>query len=469
MGLTKPLEMLKGALEPSGLPARQTGLPMFQSLLRQSWFPGSLQVAFTLAIVVLAYLGLQPVRRAETNPALAVIWLLWWPILPFTVPFLGRLWCALCPAGALGDWAQKCVPGSRPMAPSWVQKFGAWFALVGIVATGLAFLAFALETNGPLTVAFLAIISAGAVILALPYKGRVWCRWFCPLGMMLGLYGRTGWVAVGPGPAGAGPATAAARTCPQFTSPISHRRRHDCILCGVCFKEGNPNEVVVQTELWPRLPDLPTLPGESSTEQAGRQARHRWQLPRLTLVEALAVTLLLGLLTVDSLRMTPLYLKYTTWAMSLIDNYRLGLTLGGLALMGLILTGQVVIAQLMGRHADRARLFGELSFILIPLVLALHLALSTQHLFAGGPSALQGIGIELGLLAAGHTPPADAYFVNLPMKVFQFLLLALGVGGMAYLSGRGKAGLDRGSLLPVWSAPALALGIIFWQPMSAAC
>ena len=448
MGLTKPLEILRELPEPSRLPTGPAGLRLFQSLLRRPWFPGSLQVLFTVAIVALAYLGLQPVSRAETNPALAVIWLLWWPILPFTVPFLGRLWCALCPPGALGDWAQKFVPRSRPMAPSWVQKFGAWFALVGIVATGLAFLAFALETNGPLTLVFLAIISAGAVLLALPYKGRVWCRWFCPLGMMLGLYGRIGWVTVSPGTAGAGPAVAAARACPQFTSPISHHRGHDCILCGVCFKEGKPDEVVVKAEFWTHLKE---------------------RLPRLTLVEALAVTLLFGLLAVDSLRMTPLYLKYTTWAMSIIDNYRLSLTLGGLALMGLILAGQALLAMRMSRHTNRARVFGELSFTLIPLVLARRLALSAQHLFGGGPGTLQGIGVELGILAAGHTPPADAYFVNLPMKAFQFLLLALGVGGMAYLSGQGKAGLDRGSLLPVWSAPALVLGIIFWQPMSAAC
>lgn len=415
------------------------------ALLLSRWFPTALQALLLVTMVVLSYLGLQPIHRAETNPATAAIWTLWWPLLPFSVLFLGRFWCALCPAGALGDWVQRLFPATRPMAPTWVQKTGTRFAMVGIVATGLAFLALALESNGPLTAVLLTIISIGAVLLALRYRGRVWCRWFCPAGIMLGLYGRLSLIELRAGRAG-DKLTVTNQSCPQFTSPVSHLQHRDCILCGVCVKAGEA--VAVQPSSW---------------------FREGWKVPSLTLVEALTVSLLFGLLAVDSLRMTPLYLDYMTWAIPVVDNYRLALTLGGLALMAGILAAQMAVATLGGKGAGTLRLFRELSLVLIPLVFALHLAISAQHLLAGSPGILQGVAVELGLLAAGHLPPDSAYFVNLPLKAFQVLLLALGAAGMIYLDGRWQVDSIGLRWLLARSAPGLVMVLVFLQPMSAVC
>lgn len=397
-------------------------------------------------MVGLAYLGIQPIHRAETNPATAIVWLLWWPILPFTGLMLGRLWCALCPAGALGDWAQTLLVRARPMAPTWIQQFGTWFAVVGIVAIGLAFLALGLETDGGLTMLFIAFISVGAVSLALVFKERVWCRWFCPLGMMLGLYSRVGWLEIEPGIAGAKAAGTAARNCPQFTSPISSQRRHHCIFCGLCLKKGDM--VQVRFNPWPI--------------QAGRA-------PTLTLVQALAVNLLWGLLLVDSLRMTPFFPGYMAWALAYVDNYRFALTLGGLAIMGLVLAAQVGYSRLAWPKGNAEQLFRQLSLTLIPLALALHLALSTQHLVSAGPGVLQGIGTELGFLASGHMPPADAYGVSLSLKAFQLFLLVLGIAGAMYFSGNGKMAFGQRARLLAPVAPGVMQGLIFLQPMSAVC
>lgn len=418
-----------------------------EALLRWQWFPGGLQALFTVVLVAVAYFSLQPTRRAETNPATAILWLLWWPLLPLTVLFAGRLWCALCPAGALGDWVQAVFSGARSMAPAWTQRLGAWSALAGMVVTGLAFLALGLETNGALTALFLALVTVGAVALALFFRGRVWCRWFCPLGLMLGLYSRVGWLEIGPGTAGIRASARTARACPQFTSPVSRQRRHDCILCGQCLKQGG---------------DTVRLSCDLSPGGAPRP-------PSLTLIQALGVNLLLGLLMVDSLRMTPLFTDYMTWALSYLSSYRLALTLGGLALLGLVLGSQVGYARVVARRGDRGRLFRQLSMALIPLALALHLALSAQHLVAGGPGVLQGIGAEMGFLASGHMPPADAYSTSLPLKSFQLLLLALGAAGVAHYSARGKLALGRGARLMVSATPGLMQGLIFLQPMSAAC
>jgi len=415
------------------------------ALLLSRWFPTALQILFVIIMVALSYLGLQPIRRAETNPATAAIWTVWWPLLPFTILLLGRLWCALCPAGALGDWVQRLFSATRPMAPTWVQKTGTWFALVAIAATGLAFLALALESNGPLTVVLLTMFSMGAVLLALPYKGRVWCRWFCPLGIMLGLYSRLSLIELHAGKVEH--KLTVIRTCPQFTSPMSHLQHRDCILCGVCVKSGEA--MAVQSSWW---------------------FRKGWKIPSLTWVEALTVSLLFGLLAVDSLRMTPLYLDYMTWALPVTDNYRLALTLGGLALMAVILSAQMALATLGGGGLrGTQRLFRELSLVLIPLVFALHLAISAQHLLAGSPGVLQGVAVELGLQSSGHLPPDSAYFINPLLKAFQMFLLALGVAGMVYLDGRWQVNSINWRRLLVRATPGLVMTLIFLQPMSAVC
>lgn len=158
-----------------------------------------------------------------------------------------------------------------------------------------------------------------------------------------------------------------------------------------------------------------------------------------------------------------------TWVLPLMDNYRLALTLGGLALMVVIPLAQMALATLGGGVSGATRLFRDLSLILIPLVLALHLALSAQHLLAGSPGVLQGVAVELGLQSSGHLPPDSAYFVNVPLKVFQAILLTSGVAGMVYLDGRRKVGLHSWRGLLVRTTPGLVMTWIFLQPMSAVC
>lgn len=377
------------------------------------------------------------------NPGAALVWQLWWALLPFLILLTARGWCAVCPFWTLGTLAQKLRPSLAPPVPSTLRRIGPWLATSGLAAMGFLFLLLSLESNGPLTAALLLVFALGAVGAALLWRGRIWCRYLCPVGLMAGLYARLAWLKLEPlgDPRNA---AAAGRGCPVFTSPLSSRRAQDCVLCTDCLKAPGGEAVAVRF----RAPSL-----ASQT---------------LAPPEAVGVSLLLGLLLVDALRMTPPYLRYMAWAVPQTGgDYGKALALGIAGVSALLLLGQVGVTLLSAQGRWSWPQFAHLSMALLPLALATQLALSAQHLMAIGEVA-RNLGAELGLLAPGHMPPADAYVVLWPLKGLQWAMLMAGGATSLYLTRRGGA--------PWWRVPtvvtallALTLLAIFLEPMSVTC
>ena len=424
-----------------------------ERLLRWRAFPAVFQWPLLGLVALVAYLALRPVHHAELNPGAAIVWQLWWAFLPFFILLTARLWCAICPFPALGDAAQRLSPLPLPLPPSRVRRAGPWLATIALALLGFVFLLLSLEGNGPLTAVLLLVFAVGAVGTSLLWRGRAFCRYLCPLGLMAGLYSRLAWLRLGPYGDHKGQAAMAARRCPLFTSPIASRRAQDCTLCAACLHGEGGEAVTVRLQ-------RPSLAG-----------------PALSTAEAMAITLLLGFLLADALRMTPLYLRYMARATPLLGgDYQTAMASGVAGTVILLLLGQAVLALIMGRMR-RAEgpgktggfwpVFARLSLVWLPLALATHLALSAQHLLAVDIVA-RNLGAELALFAPGHMPPADAYSFVWAMKGLQWATLAVGLGAALYLAGR--TGQDRGPSLLVGAAlPAMALGAIFWEPMSVAC
>lgn len=415
---------------------------MLTALFRQRWYPSAFQAAAGLAAVVAVYFGLRPVRHAELNPGAALVWQLWWPVLPFLGVALARAWCAVCPFPWLGDALQRLPGRGRPLAPHFVRGFGPWFAALSLLALGVSFLLFSFESDGRLTAVVLLAFAAMAASTALAWRGRVWCRFLCPLGMLLRLYARLSPFSVRPAnEASRGAAVRAAARCPLLTTPVAAERTADCVVCGDCFKAGS--RAVVGSFRRPAVPFA------------------------LEPVEAAAVGAVVGLLLADAFRMTPLYLDYMAAVVSGL-GWSYDLALGVALALGVLATLSLQAGiGLLRRGAAFWASFGRLGAVLLPLALALHLALSLQHL-TGAPAAFTSVLAEAALVAPGHMPPSDAYGTSLPLKLSQFALVggALLVGWTLVLRRRQGEGAAVTAGLAV---PALAGGFIFWQPMAAAC
>ena len=231
--------------------------PKLRYFLRSDWFPDRINYGFTLSFfaVIVLVLFLAPQNRQE-NFALNMFWAWWWPLILLGFPFIGRLWCAVCPFMIYGEITQKLslilFPRSLKKWPrEAAEPWGGWF-LFGLFALILLWEElWDLENTAYLSACLLLLITAGAMIFSAIFERRFWCRYLCPIGGMNGLFAKLsmtelraqqgtcsaecttyqcykGGVAKGEGQETNG--------CPLYSHPAQLADNKDCVLCMTCLK-----------------------------------------------------------------------------------------------------------------------------------------------------------------------------------------------------------------------------------------
>ncbi|MFA6001065.1 MAG: 4Fe-4S binding protein [Thermoleophilia bacterium] len=445
-----------GSFEPA---AEQGRYGAIGRMLRWRLYPGLFHWPLYVALAILIYFAFAPGQRGEGNLATEVVWRLWWPLLPFVLLLAGRIWCGVCPFGGAADAAGRLV-GKRPAPPSFFRKAGPWLGAASVFAFGIAFLALGLESNSGATGIILIAMTLLAAGLSLMYRGRTFCRYLCPVGMISRVYSFFSWSR----PQGSSDRQAV-KSCPVGLSTVSLRQPSQCHLCGACTEVHAPGGITTRF-----------TPGGMRKPQAREFGRP----------EATLSLLLLGLMAADSVRMTSLFARYQQTALPVFSyNYRLTVVAGVTALAGLVLAAQLLISRLGVERHGWSPAFARASFTLLPLTLGVFLSLALQHLWSGALPSLQTILVESRLTDwSGHMPPANVYFTSLPLKAIQFtmlgagLFLSLKVAGAepwekSFAEGPRPAGDVRMS--GAWTRRAIVLmaaagfGFLFYLPMSGAC
>ncbi len=231
--------------------------PDLRRFLRSDWWPDRLNYGFTLGafavVVLLLFVG--PQHRHQ-NLALNLFWAWWWPLILLGFPFVGRLWCAVCPFMIYGEVTQKLSLWLLPrQLKRWpreeAEKWGGWF-LFGLFA--LIFLweeLWNLEDTAYLSSCLLLLITAGAMIFSAIFERRFWCRYLCPIGGMNGLFAKLSMIELR---AQQGTCSAECTTyqcykggpqkgegletggCPLYSHPAQLEDNRDCVLCMTCLK-----------------------------------------------------------------------------------------------------------------------------------------------------------------------------------------------------------------------------------------
>ena len=231
--------------------------PKLRQFLRSPWYPDRLNYGFTLGFfaVVVAVLMWGPQTR-DRNVALNFFWAWWWMLMLATFPFVGRLWCAVCPFMIYGELAQKfslwvyprkLQPWPRQEAETW----GGWFLFALFTLILLWEELWNLENVAYLSGCLLLLITAGAVVFSLLFERRFWCRYLCPIGGMNGLFAKLSMVELR---AQQGICSASCTTyqcykggtqkgegletsgCPIYSHPAQLQDNRDCVLCMTCLK-----------------------------------------------------------------------------------------------------------------------------------------------------------------------------------------------------------------------------------------
>ncbi|MBD2664452.1 nitrogen assimilation regulatory protein [Richelia sinica FACHB-800] len=231
--------------------------PGLRRFLRSDWWPDRINYGFTAIAfpLLIAILFLGPQTR-DRNFGLNLFWAWWWPVFLFIFPFLGRIWCSVCPFMIYGEITQKLSLKLFPRTlKRWprenAEKWGGWF-LFGLFT--LIFLweeLWNLENTAYLSAWLLLLITAGAIIFSTIYERRFWCRYLCPIGGMNGLFAKLSMTELR---AQQGICSASCNTyqcykggpqkgegmetdgCPLYSHPAQLEDNKDCVLCMTCLK-----------------------------------------------------------------------------------------------------------------------------------------------------------------------------------------------------------------------------------------
>ncbi|MEL7331073.1 MAG: sigma 54-interacting transcriptional regulator, partial [Cyanobacteria bacterium J06560_2] len=233
------------------------GYGQLRDFLLSPWWPDRINYGFTLWFypIVIAVLFWGPQTR-DQNFALNFFWAWWWPLILLSFPFVGRLWCAVCPFMIYGEVVQKLSLKVWPRQlqgwpRAWAERWGGWLLYGGFALILLWEALWDLENTAYLSAWLLLIITAGAVICSVLFERRFWCRYLCPIGGMNGLFAKLSMVELRAqqgicsatcntyhcykgGPAeGIGQATAG---CPVYSHPAQLTDNRNCVLCMTCLK-----------------------------------------------------------------------------------------------------------------------------------------------------------------------------------------------------------------------------------------
>ncbi|MBE9051890.1 sigma 54-interacting transcriptional regulator [Nostocales cyanobacterium LEGE 11386] len=231
--------------------------PGLRKFLRSPWWPDRINYGFTAAAfaIIVGILFIGPQTR-DRNFVLNFFWAWWWPFFLFLFPFLGRVWCAVCPFMIYGEITQKLSLWLFPRKlKGWprqqAEKWGGWF-LFGLFT--LIFLweeLWNLENTAYLSACLLLLITAGAMIFSALFERRFWCRYLCPIGGMNGLFAKLSMTELR---AQQGICSASCTTyqcykggpekgegmetngCPVYSHPAQLEDNRDCVLCMTCLK-----------------------------------------------------------------------------------------------------------------------------------------------------------------------------------------------------------------------------------------
>ena len=389
--------------------------PVIRAILKNKFFPLILH-PLTVAFLGLAILlGLAGPQTADRNLSLILIWGIWWPVLVFSFLLAARVWCALCPMGALAGWASR-LANLGLKVPQFIRKYGPYLSVAGFAAIIWMEQATHMSRSPSATAYLLLAILAGALIAGILFERQAWCRYLCPLGAFAGTFASMSALSLRANTnvcrnecknhecyAGKGDV----KGCPMYQGAFSIQTNLHCSLCGNCVK---------------------LCPYESPRLNLRVPGNELWTIPQLTLATAAFVPVLMGSVFVRVLENTPVFSAAILFVGS---DYLATLTLLIAATafsFGAILVSSQPAAN-PGRH-DISTRFIWAAYAFIPLAFAGELSYQLSILISYGsqlPAQLGGyLGLNLETLSIQTSP--------LLMGGIWLALLLPGVGGTLYVA-----------------------------------
>ncbi|MFZ5998051.1 MAG: 4Fe-4S binding protein [Nitrospirota bacterium] len=369
-------------------------IPWIKRFMKSAWFQPAFQIPVLIFFIIIILAGLFDIQQGDRNIATLLMWTIWWAAIIFTFVFVGRVWCMMCPFGAVQDWIGRIARLNRnfpkPLRNIWLSSFiffglTWWDSYSGIV-------------NRPALTAFLLLgFFAVAIGMALVFKGRSFCRYVCPIGGLIGLYSMFSPVELrnrcietcrehrvkecvkGNAPG---------RPCPMFETPMTLDRNNYCNFCSECVKSCSRDNIVVRFRSF---------------------AKDLWVSAKGYMDEAYLALVILGVSIVVTGEMVEPWHRWMDAIGKALPLNLLGITdhagaekaivlivmtIGSLIIPALLLLAASVIVRNSTGPASPLGLraiFIQFAYMLIPVGLAMHLAHNISHLVKEGPGIIPAV------------------------------------------------------------------------------
>ena len=368
----------------------------------------------------MAFQQLAGPAAAQRNAGTALMWVLWWPILPITFVLVGRLWCAVCPFGAISDVVQKLVGVNRPV-PRFLKLYGLWIIDAQFLAITWSDHVWGIVESPWGSGVLLLLLTTGVIISGALFQRRTFCRYLCFLGGLCSNYSRGSVVELRAdqdicrtckAKAACFNGTATQPGCPLFNFPRTMDSSANCTLCANCIK---------------------ACPNDAIQVRARKPLSELWFLDKPKIEESFLAMAIMGIVLIQNLTMLSIWQDILGWIEKTtgITSYPLIFTVAFVVAVSV----PVGLMALASKVASRGNLentvtnFARFGYALIPLDIAAHLAHNLFHLLAEGGVVFSTVASLFGFDSA-QMPTALAS--SSTILILQLIILALGVAGSAY-------------------------------------
>jgi ferredoxin len=394
------------------------------TVLRSRWYPGVLQIPVAAVFGLVAYQLLVGPDNAHDNAGTALMWVLWWPLIPIVFVFLGRFWCAVCPFGLISDVVQSFVGLHRPV-PRFLKRYGIWIIDASFLAITWSDHVWGIVESPWGSGVLLLLLTTAVIISGALFQRRTFCRYLCFLGGLAGNYARTGMVALRAdadicatctSKAACFNGTATAPGCPMFSFPRQLDSNANCTLCASCVK---------------------ACPNDALTITVRKPTQELWFIRAPKLEESALATAIMGIVLIQNITMLSVGNDVLGWIRSAtgIGSYAVIFT-AAFAVAVTAPVGLLAAASWLTAAGDRAGLwrnFARFGYALIPLDVAGHIAHNLFHLLAEGGSVISTVS---SLFGYDGQPGSRALVGTGTIQVLQFALVALGLAASLYTAYR---------------------------------
>ena len=376
-----------------------------------------LRLPAVLLLVLVVFAGFFGIQNSNKNLATISIWVIWWSLLIISLALFGRIWCLMCPFGAIGDWVQrrtfyKQTSDTFSLNRKWPAKFRnlSLAALFFLLITWADF-QFNL-VNSPLNTSYFIVALLGLiVIISILFERRSFCRYVCPITGLIGLY--------------------------SMFAPLELRAKEK-ETCKTCKEKycisGNENGYACPVFEYPG-----TMDKNTHSFNIRSFAGDLFTLTKTRMDEALFILVLLGVTIFQALVMIRPWAGFARDLMiytgASYDSVRFILFIAAAVFPVLIYSIAIAIAIAISKLFDQKIIFKDLitvyAYSIIPLGLMMHLSHNIRHLLEEGtgiiPVLSDPFGFGWNLFGTSGYMPAPLPGSN-NILLIQWLLLLIGLG-----------------------------------------